>query len=452
MRRFTLLVVLAAAAVIDLPAADTPVAGETGPIVRLIEFDGPITPISALRITQAIDEAERAGDAFVLIELDTPGGLVDSMETIVKRMLAAELPIVVWVGPSGAKAASAGFFLLLSADVAAMAPGTRTGAASGVHGFGSSEDGDVMLRKVNEDLAALIRSIADRRGRDVGAAERAVFDAKSYEEQVALELGLVDLIAPSRDGLLQLLDGMEITRFDGSTSTIRTAGARFEVTEFSLRHEFMELLSVPAVAAFLFFAGLLGIYVEFTHPGVVFPGVVGALCLLLFALSARVLPISTIGVLLILLGVLMFVLEIKVTSFGMLTVGGAVALAIGGWMLVEGPIPELRVPPTFLVPLVVAVTAVCAFVLRLAVAAQRLRVTSGREGLSGEIGTVSVDLAPDGKVFVHGELWNAVADGGSLPRGTRVRVVRVDEMMLTVTPVETTGPDGVPPIGESVRT
>jgi membrane-bound serine protease (ClpP class) len=415
MRRLPLLILLAAVLCSAVPVWAQS-AAETGPRIRLVEFDGPITAISALRITKAITEAEEAEDEFVLIVLDTPGGMVDAMEKIVKRMLSAEVPIVVWVGPSGAKAASAGFFLLLSADVAAMAPGTRTGAASTVYGVGKeSKDDDVMLRKSNEDLAALIRSIADRRGRDVEASERAVFQAKAYEEQVALDLGLTDLIAGSREELLELLNDREVTRFDGSTTVLNTTDAEFVVTEFSLKHEFMELLSVPIVAAFLLFAGLLGIYVEFSHPGVVFPGVAGALCLLLFALSARVLPISTIGILLIILALVMFVLEIKVTSFGMLTLGGAVALGIGGWMLVEGPIPELRVPASLLVPLVVTVTTVCALVVRLAVRAQRARVASGREGLCGEVGTVREDLSPTGKVFVHGEIWNAVAAGVHCP-------------------------------------
>jgi membrane-bound serine protease (ClpP class) len=435
MRRLPLFILLAS--ILCLPAPTTAQTdGGTHPVVRLVDFEGPITAISAYRIVKAIDEAEQQGDEFVLIVLDTPGGMVDAMERIVKRMLAAEVPIVVWVGPSGAKAASAGFFLLISADVAAMAPGTRTGAASTVYGMGQeSKDDDVLLRKSNEDLAALIRSIADRRGRDVEASEKAVFEAKAYEEQVALEKGLADLIASSRDDLLEQLDGREVRRFDGSTTVLHTEGAVFAVTEFSLKHEFMELLSAPALALFLLFAGLLGIYVEFTHPGVVFPGVVGALCLLLFALSAQVLPISTIGVLLIVLALVMFVLEIKVTSFGMLTLGGAVALVIGGWMLVEGPIPELRVPPAFLIPLALAVTAVCAFVLRLAVRAQRARVASGREGLCGELATVDQPLAPAGKVFVHGEIWNAVTTAGvEIPRGARVRVVGVDEMTLTVEP------------------
>ena len=410
-----------------------------GATVRLVEFESPITPISALRITQAIDDAEQAGDDLVLIELDTPGGLVDSMEKIVKRMLATKVPIVVWVGPAGAKAASAGLFVLLSADVAAMAPGTRTGAASTVYGMGESREGDVLLKKSNEDLAALIRSIAERRGRDAQAAELAVFEAKAYEEQVALERKLIDLIAPSREDLLDQLDGREVRRFDGSVVVLHTADARFAVSEFSLRHEFMELLSVPWIAAFLLLAGLLGIYVEFTHPGVVFPGVAGALCLLLFALAAQVLPISTIGVLLILLALVMFLLEIKVASYGMLTVGGAVSLGIGVWMLVEGPIPELRVPLTFVVPVALAVTGTCAFVVRLALRSQRARPASGREGLVGEIGTVSHELAPEGRVFVHGESWVAVSSAGRIPGGARVRVVGIEGLTLVVAPMEEPG-------------
>jgi len=429
MSRLPLIVLALVAALLPVQAQD--------PVVRLIEFQDPITAISALRITKAIDEAEEAGDDLVLIELDTPGGMVNSMEKIVKRMLASEVPIVVWVGPSGAHAASAGFFLVISADVAAMAPGTRTGAARTVYGMGENREDDVMLMKSNEDLAALVRSIADRRGRDVEACEKAVFEAKAYEEQVALEKGLVDLIAADREDLLEQLDGREIRLFDGTTTVLRTANARFAVTEYSLKHQFMEVLAVPAVAAFLLFAGLLGIYVEFTHPGVIFPGVAGALCLLLFALSAQVLPISTIGVLLIVLALVMFVLEIKVTSYGMLTFGGAIALSVGGWMLVEGPIPELRVPLEFVLPLALGITSVCAFVVRFVIRAHRARVASGREGLAGEIGTVSHGLAPEGKVFVHGEIWNAMAAEGAIPRGARVRVVHVDGMTLTVEPAAT---------------
>lgn len=423
-------------------------ANAQDPVIRLVHFDTTITGVSAKRITRAIDDAERSRDEFVLIELDTPGGMVDAMEDIVKRMLASKVPIVVWVGPAGARAASAGFFLLISADVAAMAPGTRTGAASPVFGFGESEEGNVLLKKYKEDLGALIRSIAERRGRNVEACEQAVFEAKAYEEQVALEKGLIDLVASSRQELLEKLDGREVRLFDGSTVVLHTAGASFVETKFSLKQEFMELLTIPWVAAFLLLAGLLGIYVEFTHPGVVFPGVAGALCLLLFALSGQVLPISAVGVLLVVLALVMFVLEIKVPSYGMLTVGGLVALVIGSLMLVEGPIPELRVPLAFVLPMAVGITAICAFVVRFAVRAHRARVATGVEGLIGEVGTVREDLGPEGKVFVHGELWNAVARGGEIGRGTRVRVVAVDEMMLTVEAVatrEVAGRDAVQP-------
>ena len=442
MRHLTLLLILVA-----LVTIAAPVTAEETPTVRLVEFNTFISPITAMRITKAIDEAEQAGDDLVLIELDTPGGMVESTEKIVQSMLGAEVPVVVWVGPAGAKAASAGFFILVAADVAAMAPGTRTGAASVVHGGSENRDDDPLLRKANEDAAALLRSIADRRGRDVAAAERAVFDAKSYEEKVALELGLADLIASDREELLQLLDGREVRRFDGSVVTLATAGASFSRTEFSLRHEFMELLGTPWVAGMLFFLGLTGIYVEFTNPGGVFPGVAGALCLLLFALSAQVLPISTVGILLIVLALVMFMLEIKVVSYGMLTLGGAVSLVIGGWMLIDGPIPALRLPLSMIVPLAIAITLLCAFAVRLAVRAQLERVSTGKQGMLAEIANVTQDLDPEGKVFVHGEVWDAETLSAPISRGTRVRIVRVEGMRLFVEPVAPAQPN---PAGDAL--
>jgi membrane-bound serine protease (ClpP class) len=404
------------------------------PVVRLVEFDAVVNPITVHRIVRAVDDAEAEDDDLVLIELDTPGGLLDSMEDVVQRMLAAEVPIVVWVGPSGAKAASAGFFILMAADVAAMAPGTRTGAASTVILGGDNTEDNVLLKKANEDTAALIRSIAQHRNRNVEACERAVMEAKAYEESVALEEGLIDLVAKDRADLLAQLDAREIRRFDGSVVTVRTEGARFVTSEFPWRQKFMEVLTNPIVAYLLFLGGIVGIYVEFTHPGVVFPGVVGALCLLLFALSAQALPISAIGVLLIVLAIVMFVLEVKVISFGMLTVGGVVCLVLGSFVLIDGPIPELRVPFFLVLPLSLALAAVCAFVLRLAVKAHRARVDTGVEGLAGATGTVTEDLDPEGKVFVRGEIWNAASAGAPIPQGGRVRVVKVEDMQLTVEP------------------
>jgi membrane-bound serine protease (ClpP class) len=404
------------------------------PVVRLVEFDAIVNPITVHRIVRAVDDAEAQGDDLVLIELDTPGGMVESMEDIVQRMLAAEVPIVVWVGPAGAKAASAGFFILMAADVAAMAPGTRTGAASTVMLGGDNTEDNVLLKKANEDTAALIRSIAEHRNRNVEACERAVMEAKAYEESVALEDGLIDLVAKDRDELLALLNEREIRRFDGSVVTVQTEGARFVTSKFPWRQKLMEILANPIVAYLLLLGGLLGIYVEFTHPGVVFPGVVGALCLLLFALTFKALPISTIGILLILLGIVMFILEVKVTSFGMLTVGGVVCLVLGSVILVDGPIPELRVPPSLVLPMSLVLAGVCAFVVRLAYKAHRHRVGTGVEGLAGAIGTVTEELDPDGKVFVHGEIWNAASAGGTISQGGRVRVVRVEDMQLTVEP------------------
>jgi membrane-bound serine protease (ClpP class) len=404
------------------------------PVVRVVDFETTVNPVSVRRIAKAIEAAEADGDELVLIEIDTPGGLVDSMDYIVKRMLNAKVPIAVWVGPSGARAASAGFFILIAADVAAMAPGTRTGAAASIFGTGEGSEDNVLLKKVNEDHAALLRSIADRRGRNAEACEEAIFSAKAFEETVALERGLIDLVVQDRAELLERLDGTEIRRFDGTTVTLRTADARIATMEFSLRQKFMEFLGNPSVAYILLSLGLLGLCFEMTHPGAVLPGVAGAGCLLLFAIAAQALPISTIGLLLIVLAVVMFILEVKVASYGMLTFGGVVVLLLGSLMLVEGPIPELRVPLGLVLPVTIAVAAICVVVVRLAIGAQRERVATGVEGLTGEVGTVTQDLAPEGKVQVHGEIWNAESTGQTLPRGSRVRVVRVVALKLTVEP------------------
>lgn len=420
--------------------AATAAGAESEPVIRFVDFGSMVNPITAKRITNAIDDAETSGDNLVLIQLDTPGGLVASMEEIVKRMLAAKVPVVVWVGPAGARAASAGFFILIAADIGAMAPGTRTGAAAGIDLTGEIKEDTVLFKKVNEDLAAMIRSIADRRGRNVEACEEAVFSAKAYEERVALEMGLIDLLANDRDELVELLDGREVRLFDGTTATLRTAGARFVETEFSFAQGFMETLGIPVVAFLLLVIGLGGLYIEFTHPGLILPGVVGALCLVLFAFSTQILPVSVIGVLLILLSVAMFILEIKVTSYGMLTLGGVLCLVFGSIMLIPGPIPEMKVPLEVILPVSIALALFCALVVRLAVRAQRTRVETGVEGLVAEVGSVTEALDPEGKVFIHGEIWDARTGGDSIPVGTRVKVVRVDEMSLTVEPADARRP------------
>lgn len=405
---------------------------DDAPVIREVEFERMVNPFTAMRIIRAIDEAEEAGDEMVLIRLDTPGGLVVSMEDVVKRMLTSKVPVVVWVGPSGAHAASAGFLILIAADVAAMAPGTRTGAASTVMMGGENKEGDVLLKKSNEDLAALVRSIADRRGRNPEVCEKAVFDAKAYEETVALEMGLIDLVVASREELLEQLDEREVQLFDGSKVTLSTAGARFETSSFSFRHSFMEALAHPIVAYLLLLGGLAGLYIEFTHPGVVLPGVVGALCLLLFALTAQALPITAIGVLLILLAIVMFILEIKVVSFGMLTFGGVICLVLGSWLLIDGPIPELRLPLEVILPTSLAISAFCIFAVRLAAQAQRSRVGTGVEDLVERTGTVTRGLTPEGTVFLRGEIWAARSEDDPIEKGVRVKVVRVEGLRLIV--------------------
>ena len=403
--------------------------------IRRVRFDGGINMVNQLRITKAIEEANAAGDDLVLVQLDTPGGAVIALDEIVEAILNSQVPVVVWVGPPGARAASAGFFVLLAADVAAMAPGTRTGAASTVYGNGqASQEGDVLLKKANEDGAALLRSIAKRRGRDVAAAEAAVFEAKSYDEQTALELGLADRIVGDVDTLLAELDGQVIRRFDGSEFTLRTAGATFVETEFDGLHRFQEMLANPAIVSFLLLAAMAGLYFEFQNPGGIFPGVLGAICLVMFVWAAQILPISGIGVLLILTGIVLFVLEVKVSSFGLLTLAGSAAMGFGLWLLIDTPIPELRLSPWAIVPMTAALAAFVLLSLNFALRAQKVKVETGEEGLVGRVGRVVVELSPRGKVFVHGERWNAETEGESLPVDARVRVVAVDSLRLKVVP------------------
>jgi membrane-bound serine protease (ClpP class) len=424
MRRFLLLFAVAVA------AASQAAAGP--PVIRLVRFDTEITAASASRIVDALDEAGRDRNDLVLIELDTPGGAVEATGEIVKKMLAATTPIAVWVGPPGARAASGGMFLLIAADVAAMAPGTRTGASSVINMLGKNDQGDVALKKLSSDMAALGRSIAEHRKRNVDLVERAVMSAEAFTDATAREAGLVDLVAKDRDDLLAQLDGRPLRRFDGTETVVRTAGATFVERDLSRTQRFMEWLASPTIAFLLLLVGLGGLYLELTTPGAILPGLVGATCLILFAFAARALPFSVAGLLLILLGLVMFVLEIKVTSYGLLTLGGIACIVLGSMMLFPGPIPELRLPLAVVLPGALLLAGGCAVAMRLALRAQRERVTTGVEGLPGEIGLVTRDVAPGGKVLVHGELWDAVTEGEAIARGQRARVVRVDDMVLRV--------------------
>ena len=414
-----------------------------GPAVRLVRFETDINTASIKRVLDAIDEADAARDALVVIELDTPGGSVDATETLVKKMLAAKTPIAVWVSPSGARAASGGFYVLIAADVAAMAPGTRTGAAAVVFGMGKSEDGDILLKKATSDLAALARSIAEHRGRNVASCERAVTSAESFTDGAATKAGIVDLIAKDREELLRLLDGRVVKRFDGRATTLALTGATV-VEPVRTRSQKIEekvggFLSSPTVVYLLFLIGLAGLYAEFNHPGAWVPGIVGGIALILFAFAAQQLPVSAIGLLLVLLGLVLFVLEVKIVSHGLLTLGGTIAVVAGSVLLFPGSGRDLRPPLAVVLPGSLTLAALCAAAARLGVIAQRVRVQTGVEGLRGEIGVVENVLDPEGTVFVHGELWRAVAAAGPVPPGTPVRVLRVRDLVVDVERVDTRG-------------
>ena len=418
-------------------------AQATGPSVRLVRFATDINTATAKRVIEAIAAADAAGDALVLIELDTPGGSVDATETIVKKMLAAKTPIAVWVGPSGARAASGGFYLLIAADVAAMAPGTRTGAAAVVFGMGKSEDGDVLLKKATNDLAALARSIAEHRGRNVEACDKAVVSAESFTDAAAAKTGIVDLVAKDRDDLLRQLDRRKVKRFDGRVATLALAGASIvepvRTSTAKIEERLGGFLGNPTVVYLLFLIGLAGLYAEFNHPGTWVPGLVGAVALILFAFSAQQLPLSAIGLLLVLLGLALFVLELKIVSHGVFGVAGTISVIAGSVMLFPGAGGDLRPPLAVVLPGSLTLAAFCFVATRLAIAARRAPLATGVEGLRGEIGVVEQSCSPEGTVFVHGALWKAVVASGSVPAGTRVRVVGVRDLIVDVQPVDATG-------------
>ena len=398
----------------------------SGAVLR-IKVDAPIHPVTSEYVVGAIEKADRDGADLVLLTLNTPGGLDTSMREIVESILGARTPVAAFVGPGGARAASAGFIIALACDVFAMAPGTSTGAA---HPVGISLTGQAMDRtmedKVVNDAAAYVRSIAAKRGRNAVLAEDAVRKSLSYTEKEALDGGLIDLVAGTEEEVVARLDGRSVRRFDGTERTLELAGKPVVDRPLTFRQRFLLTIADPNLAYILLMIGLLGLYFEFSHPGAILPGVLGGISLLLAVFAFQILPINYVGLGLILLAVILFVLEIKVQSFGMLAVGGIAAMIIGSLMLVKAPIPELRPSLRFVVPVVLGVSLVVLFLLTLVLRAHSRRASTGSEGMVGEIGTARTDLAPSGKVFVHGELWDADADG-AVRAGDRVRVIEVLE-------------------------
>ena len=412
------------------PAATAP--GSTAPVL-VARVDTIIHPVAAEFVRRAVAEAEAARAAALVIELDTPGGLLTSTREITRALLQSRVPVVVWVGPEGAQAASAGFVVLMAADVAAMAPGTNTGAAHPVTGDGKDVGGK-MGEKVAQDTAAQVRALAARHGRNVELAQSAVLESRSFTAEEALRARLVEVVAPTLPALLRAAHGRQVGKAGGAVERLRTAGAAVRRLEMGPVQRLLAVVSHPNVAYILLSLGFLGLYFELATPGAVLPGVVGAICLLLGFYALSVLPLDYTGVALLLLAVLFFIAEIKVASYGLLTVAGAVCLVLGSLMLFESPEPALRVSLWLVAAVAGSVVVTAAFLMTLVLRIHRSPVRTGREGLVGERGVARTSLAPAGKAFVHGELWSAVAEQPLEP-GQPLEVVSVEGLTLRVRPL-----------------
>jgi membrane-bound serine protease (ClpP class) len=397
--------------------------------VILARVDSIIHPVSAEFIRDAIDEADRSGAAAVVIELSTPGGLMSSTREITTAILGSRTPVVVYVGPNGAQCASAGFYILMSSDVAAMAPDTNTGAAHPVGGGGEDIPGN-LGKKVEEDAAANIRALASRNGRNVELAQAAVVQSRSFTAQEALQQKLVEVIAPNVRSLLQAIDGKTVRR-GATTLTLHTAGAAVREIELSTLRRMLGTLADPNIAYILLILGSLGLIFELKSPGAILPGVVGGICLILAFFSMSVLPVNAAGLALIALALVFFIAEIKVVSHGILGLGGVISLVIGSLMLFKTPDAALRVSLWLIASLTAFTVLVMGLLLYLTVKTQRLPVRTGAEGLLHELGTARTPLNPRGKVAIHGELWDAVADE-AVAAGETVEVLGVRNLTLAV--------------------
>jgi membrane-bound serine protease (ClpP class) len=399
-----------------------------------ITVDAPIHPITSEYITDTIDKAERENASLVIITLNTPGGLDSSMREIIERILSSKTPVAAYVSPSGGRAASAGFFISIACDIFIMAPGTSTGAA---HPVGVSITGQAMDKtmedKATEDAVAYIKTLAEKRGRNTRLAEDAVRISSSWTEKEALEGNLIDMIAKNEQEIIEFFDGKRLKRFNEEEEILELRNEEIIEIPMSARQKFLITISNPNLAYILLMLGLLGLYFEFSNPGSILPGVLGGIFLLLAIFSFQILPINYVGLLLILLAIGLFILEIKIQSYGILTVGGIAAMVIGSIMLIPAPIPELRPSLKFIIPMAVGLSLIFIFLIYIAIRAHLNRVYTGKEGLVGEIGVVQSDLKPEGKVFVHGELWNAESEE-NIPKGTKVKVLEVKKnLMLKVT-------------------
>jgi membrane-bound serine protease (ClpP class) len=410
----------------------------SNPVVLELKLNGEVEPILATYIDEGINDAVKRQASLVLITMDTPGGLSDSMKDIIQHILNSPIPVAVFVYPTGSRGASAGFFILLSADIAAMAPATHTGAASpliGVGGYPVTID-ETLRRKITNDARAFLRSFAEKRGRNPALAETAVTDARAFTEKEALDGKLIDLLANSEDDLLRQLDGREITRFDGSKTKLALTNAVRVPFELSARQKFLARIVEPDVFFILLILGVLGLYTEFTHPGVIAPGVVGAICLVLALYAMHLLPVNLAGVLLIVLALALFILEAKFTSHGVLAAGGIISMLLGAMFLIRSPLTAGGVSLGVALAVTLPFAALTVFLMRLVLRSRSWKPQTGREEMLNAQGIVVTPLGDgaEGIIRIHGELWRAISSQPVL-EGKPVRVTKIDGLKLYVEPV-----------------
>ncbi len=437
MRGTLLLIAGLLMAAAGVPAAGVPPANDHAPIVESATVDGIIHPVTSEFMRKAIATADAEGARLIVFTLRTPGGLLDSTRDINNAIIAARTPVAIFVGPSGNRAASAGFLITMAADSAAMAPGTHIGAAHPVTGNGEKMD-EVMSKKATSDTAAYARTLATQRGRNVALVEQAVVDSRSFTEQEALSASppLIDIVATDVADLVKKLDGRTVKRFNGASTRLALAGAETRVIEMTMAERVLTAVAHPQVAYLLLTLGTLGLTIELWSPGAIVPGVAGGLCLLLAFFALQVLPVSYAGVLLILFGFALLVLEVKVPSHGLLAVGGITSLLFGSLMLIDSPLPELQIGLRLILPITLSLAGIVLFLVRLGVMAQRAPSVTGESGMlhSTAEALTSIDPGGVGRVSTHGEIWTATSPE-PIHAGDRVVVTEVKGLLLTVKPL-----------------
>jgi membrane-bound serine protease (ClpP class) len=413
------------------------------PLVMDLNLEGEVEPVLATYIEEGLAEAARKNASLVLITMDTPGGLSDSMKDIIQHILSSPVPVAVYVGPTGARGASAGFFILMSADIAAMAPGTRTGAASPIIAIGGFTLGvdETLRKKITNDAMAFLRSYTEKRGRNAKLAETAVTDARAFTEKESLDGNLIDYVVASPEELLRTLNGKTLARFDGTKLTLALSNYQRTAFELSARQKFLARIVEPDMFFLLLILGTLGLYAEFTHPGAVLPGVVGGICSVLALYAMHLLPVNLAGILLIVIAVTLFVLEAKYTSHGVLLAGGVIAMIFGAIFLIRSPLTSGGVSLGMALAVTFPFAAISVFLMRLVLRSRKWKQAAGIEELLGEKGIATAGLAAgvEGMIRIHGESWRAVAQR-SVAAGEAVRVQKVEGLKLYVEPVPESGP------------